>query len=68
MASQLQGIQQLLQPRSETSKLKNQRLKQAKESQAEIEQFHLQREKEAKEAAALGSHSCCSTEVEKEIQ
>uniref|UniRef100_A0A8P0NQI8 V-type proton ATPase subunit G n=1 Tax=Canis lupus familiaris TaxID=9615 RepID=A0A8P0NQI8_CANLF len=37
---------------------------------AEIEQYRLQREKEfkAKEAAALGSHGSCSTEVEKETQ
>ncbi|KAJ8796699.1 hypothetical protein J1605_017802 [Eschrichtius robustus] len=37
---------------------------------AEIEQYRLQREKEfkAKEAAALGSHSSCSTEVEKDTQ
>ncbi|EHH57126.1 V-type proton ATPase subunit G 1, partial [Macaca fascicularis] len=50
---------------------KNRRLKQAKEeAQAEIEQYRLQREKEfkAKEAAALGSHGSCSTEVEKETQ
>ncbi|XP_035553366.1 V-type proton ATPase subunit G 1-like [Canis lupus dingo] len=52
-------------------KRKNRRLKQAKEeAQAEIEQYRLQREKEfkAKEAAALGSHGSCSTEVEKETQ
>ncbi|KAB0351500.1 hypothetical protein FD755_014993 [Muntiacus reevesi] len=50
---------------------KNRRLKQAKEeAQAEIEQYRLQREKEfkAKEAAALGSHGSCSTEVEKDTQ
>uniref|UniRef100_A0A8D0L874 V-type proton ATPase subunit G n=1 Tax=Sphenodon punctatus TaxID=8508 RepID=A0A8D0L874_SPHPU len=50
---------------------KNRRLKQAKEeAQAEIEQYRLQREKEfkAKEAAALGCHGSCSTEVEKETQ
>nr|XP_013809261.1 PREDICTED: V-type proton ATPase subunit G 1 isoform X2 [Apteryx mantelli mantelli] len=50
---------------------KNRRLKQAKEeAQAEIEQYRLQREKEfkAKEAAALGSHGSCTTEVEKETQ
>uniref|UniRef100_A0A8C7A7H3 V-type proton ATPase subunit G n=1 Tax=Neovison vison TaxID=452646 RepID=A0A8C7A7H3_NEOVI len=78
MASQSQGIQQLLQAEkraaekvSETCKRKNRRLKQAKEeAQAEIEQYRLQREKEfkAKEAAALGSHGSCSTEVEKETQ
>ncbi|XP_057573285.1 V-type proton ATPase subunit G 1-like isoform X1 [Hippopotamus amphibius kiboko] len=78
MASQSQGIQQLLQAKkwaaenvSEARKRKNQRLKQAKEeAQAEIEQYCLQREKEfkAKEAAALGSHRSCSTEVEKDTQ
>uniref|UniRef100_A0A8C5W660 V-type proton ATPase subunit G n=1 Tax=Microcebus murinus TaxID=30608 RepID=A0A8C5W660_MICMU len=78
MASQSQGIQQLLRAEnwaaekvSEASKRKNWRLKQAKEeAQAEIEQYGLQREKEfkAKEAAALGSHGSCSTEVEKETQ
>ncbi|KAK2108698.1 hypothetical protein P7K49_013863 [Saguinus oedipus] len=77
MASQSQGIQQLLQAEkraaekvSEARKRKNQRLKQAQEAQAEIEQYRLQREKEfkAKEAAALGSHGSCSTEVEKETQ
>nr|KAF6314185.1 ATPase H+ transporting V1 subunit G1 [Myotis myotis] len=60
MASQSQGIQR-----------KNRRLKQAKEeAQAEIEQYRLQREKEfkAKEAAALGSHGSCSSEMEKETQ
>lgn len=78
MASQSQGIQQLLQAEkraaekvSEARKRKNRRLKQAKEeAQAEIEQYRLQREKDfkAKEAAALGSHGSCSTEVEKETQ
>lgn len=78
MASQSQGIQQLLQAEkraaekvSEARKRKNRRLKQAKEeAQAEIEQYRLQREKEfkAKKAAALGSHGSCSTEVEKETQ
>lgn len=78
MASQSQGIQQLLQAEkraaekvSEARKRKNRRLKQAKEeAQAEIEQYRLQREKEfkAKEAAALGSHGSCSTEVEKDTQ
>ncbi|KAL2297984.1 hypothetical protein Nmel_016943 [Mimus melanotis] len=61
MASQSQGIQQLLQAEkraaekvAEARKRKNRRLKQAKEeAQAEIEQYRLQREKEfkAKEAA-----------------
>nr|XP_042134996.1 V-type proton ATPase subunit G 1-like [Peromyscus maniculatus bairdii] len=77
MASQLQGIQQLLQAEkraaekvSEAGKRKNRRLKQAKEeAQAEIEQYRLQREEfKAKEAAALGSHGSCSSEVEKETQ
>ena len=78
MASQSQGIQQLLQAEkraaekvSEARKRKNRRLKQAKEeAQAEIEQYRLQREKEfkAKEAAALGSHGSCSSEVEKETR
>ncbi|XP_029469292.1 V-type proton ATPase subunit G 1 [Rhinatrema bivittatum] len=76
MASQSQGIQQLLQAEkraaekvSEARKKKNRRLKQAKEeAQAEIEQYRLQREKEfkSKEAAALGSHGSYTTEVEKE--
>nr|XP_058151656.1 V-type proton ATPase subunit G 1-like [Dasypus novemcinctus] len=78
MASQSQGIQQLLQAEkraakkvSEACKRKNRRLKQAKEeAQAEIEQYHLQREKEfkAKEAVALESHGSCSSEVEMETQ
>ncbi|XP_011853879.1 PREDICTED: V-type proton ATPase subunit G 1 isoform X2 [Mandrillus leucophaeus] len=77
MASQSQGIQQLLQAEkraaekvSEARKRKNRRLKQAKEeAQAEIEQYRLQREKEFKaKEAALGSHGSCSTEVEKETQ
>uniref|UniRef100_H3CZW2 V-type proton ATPase subunit G n=1 Tax=Tetraodon nigroviridis TaxID=99883 RepID=H3CZW2_TETNG len=63
MASQSQGIQQLLQAEkraaekvTEARKRKNRRLKQAKEeAQAEIEQYRLQREKEfkTKEAACL---------------
>ncbi|XP_055144507.1 V-type proton ATPase subunit G 1-like [Symphalangus syndactylus] len=78
MASQSQGIQQLLQAEkraaekvSEARKRKNRRLKQAKEeAQAEIEQYHLQREKDfkAKEAATLRSRGSRSTEVEKETQ
>ncbi|XP_037385226.1 V-type proton ATPase subunit G 1-like [Talpa occidentalis] len=76
-ASQSHGIQQLLQAEkraaevSEARKRRTRRRKQAKEAaQAEIEQHRLQREKEfkAKEAAALGSHGSCSTEVEKETQ
>nr|XP_058141969.1 V-type proton ATPase subunit G 1-like [Dasypus novemcinctus] len=55
---------------SEARKPKNRRPKQAKAAaQAEIEQYCLQREEfKAKEAAALGSHCSCSTEVEKETQ
>ncbi|XP_050642731.1 V-type proton ATPase subunit G 1-like [Macaca thibetana thibetana] len=78
MASQSQGIQQPLlaekraaEKVSEARERKNRRLKQAKEAaQAEIEQYRLQREKEfkAKEAAALGSHGSCRTEVEEETQ
>uniref|UniRef100_A0A669QCT2 V-type proton ATPase subunit G n=1 Tax=Phasianus colchicus TaxID=9054 RepID=A0A669QCT2_PHACC len=66
MASQSQGIQQLLQAEkraaekvAEARKRKNRRLKQAKEeAQAEIEQYRLQREKEfkAKEAAVSSQH------------
>eukprot|EP00062_Callorhinchus_milii_P023236 gi/632981864/ref/XP_007907823.1/ PREDICTED: V-type proton ATPase subunit G 1 [Callorhinchus milii] len=76
MASQSQGIQQLLQAEkraaekvAEARKRKNRRLKQAKEeAQAEIEQYRLVREKEfkAKEDAALGSHGNSATEVDKE--
>ncbi|MBN3323839.1 VATG1 ATPase, partial [Atractosteus spatula] len=76
MASQSQGIQQLLQAEkraaekvAEARKRKNRRLKQAKEeAQAEIEQYRLQREKEfkTKEAAALGSHGNSAVEVDKE--
>ncbi|CAG01695.1 unnamed protein product, partial [Tetraodon nigroviridis] len=63
MASQSQGIQQLLQAEkraaekvTEARKRKNRRLKQAKEeAQAEIEQYRLQREKEFKtKEAAVG--------------
>ncbi|XP_053137852.1 V-type proton ATPase subunit G 1 isoform X2 [Hemicordylus capensis] len=78
MASQSQGIQQLLQAEkraaekvAEARKRKNRRLKQAKEeAQAEIEQYRFQREKDfkEKEAAALGSHGSSTTEVEKETQ
>ncbi|XP_072908553.1 V-type proton ATPase subunit G 1 [Hemitrygon akajei] len=78
MASQSQGIQQLLQAEkraaervAEARKRKNRRLKQAKEeAQAEIEQYRLQREKEFKnkEDAALGSHGDSATEVDKDTQ
>ncbi|EHB17624.1 V-type proton ATPase subunit G 1 [Heterocephalus glaber] len=67
MASQSQGIQQLLQAEKRATE---KRLKQAKEeAQAETEQYRLQREKEfkAKEAAALGLHGSYSSEV-KETQ
>ncbi|MED6246821.1 hypothetical protein CHARACLAT_031503 [Characodon lateralis] len=76
MASQSQGIQQLLQAEkraaekvTEARKRKNRRLKQAKEeAQAEIEQYRLQREKEfkTKEAAALGSHGNSAVEVDRD--
>ena len=69
MASQSQGIQQLLQAEKQAHKRKNWRLKQAKEAQAEIEQYRLQGEEfKAKEAEALGSHGSCSSEVEKETR
>ncbi|XP_035246030.1 V-type proton ATPase subunit G 1-like [Anguilla anguilla] len=76
MASQSQGIQQLLQAEKraaekvgEARKRKTRRLKQAKEeAHAEIEQHRMQREKEFKtrEAAALGSHGNSAVEVDKE--
>lgn len=76
MASQSQGIQQLLQAEkraaekvAEARKRKNRRLKQAKEeAQAEIEQYRMQREKEfkTKEAAALGSHGNSAVEVDRD--
>jgi len=76
MASQSQGIQQLLQAEkraaekvAEARKRKNRRLKQAKEeAQAEIEQYRLQREKDfkTKEAAALGSHGNSAVEVDRD--
>uniref|UniRef100_A0AAZ3QZD2 V-type proton ATPase subunit G n=1 Tax=Oncorhynchus tshawytscha TaxID=74940 RepID=A0AAZ3QZD2_ONCTS len=65
MASQSQGIQQLLQAEkraaekvAEARKRKNRRLK----------QYRMQREKEfkTKEAAALGSHGNSAVEVDKE--
>ncbi|XP_060700462.1 V-type proton ATPase subunit G 1-like [Hemiscyllium ocellatum] len=78
MASQSQGIQQLLQAEeraaekvAEARKRKNRRLKQAKEeAQAEIEQYRLQKEKDfkAKENDALGSHGNSAIEVDKETQ
>ncbi|KAJ8260617.1 hypothetical protein COCON_G00163400 [Conger conger] len=76
MASQSQGIQQLLQAEKraaekvgEARKRKTRRLKQAKEeAHAEIEQHRVQREKEfkTKEAVALGSHGNSAVEVDKE--
>uniref|UniRef100_A0A7I2V375 V-type proton ATPase subunit G n=1 Tax=Homo sapiens TaxID=9606 RepID=A0A7I2V375_HUMAN len=74
MASQSQGIQQLLQAEkraaekvSEARKRKNRRLKQAKEeAQAEIEQYRLQREKEFKAKEAANIYICknrCDTLV-----
>ncbi|XP_057576766.1 V-type proton ATPase subunit G 1-like [Hippopotamus amphibius kiboko] len=77
-AGRSQGIRQLLQAEkraaqkgSEAGKRKNRRPKQAKAAaQAETEQNRLQREKEfkPKEAAALGSHSSCSAEMQKDTQ
>uniref|UniRef100_A0A2K5YQL4 V-type proton ATPase subunit G n=1 Tax=Mandrillus leucophaeus TaxID=9568 RepID=A0A2K5YQL4_MANLE len=67
MASQLQGIQQPLLAEKRAAE----KVSEAKEAaQAEIEQYRLQSEKEfkAKEAAALGSHGSCRTEVEEETQ
>ncbi|XP_015683109.1 V-type proton ATPase subunit G 2 isoform X1 [Protobothrops mucrosquamatus] len=74
MASQTQGIQQLLQAEkraaekvAEARKRKARRLKQAKEeAQAEIEQYRLEREREfqQKQQAALGSQGNLSAEVE----
>ncbi|XP_030051193.1 V-type proton ATPase subunit G 2 [Microcaecilia unicolor] len=74
MASQSQGIQQLLQAEkraaekvAEARKRKARRLKQAKEeAQAEIEQYRQQREKEfhQKEQAVMGSQGNLSSEVE----
>ncbi|KAM4875558.1 V-type proton ATPase subunit G 1-like [Thomomys bottae] len=72
MASQLQGIQQLLQAKKcATKKVSKASKGKAKEAaQAETEQYRLQREKEfkAKEAVALGSQGSCSSEVEKETK
>ncbi|XP_042303157.1 V-type proton ATPase subunit G 2 [Sceloporus undulatus] len=74
MASQTQGIQQLLQAEkraaekvAEARKRKARRLKQAKEeAQAEIEQYRMEREREfqQKQQAALGSQGNLSAEVE----
>ncbi|XP_054834256.1 V-type proton ATPase subunit G 2 isoform X2 [Eublepharis macularius] len=80
MASQTQGIQQLLQAEKRAAEKvaearkrepripgKARRLKQAKEeAQAEIEQYRLEREREFqhKQQAALGSQGNLSAEVE----
>ncbi|XP_059107526.1 V-type proton ATPase subunit G 1-like [Peromyscus eremicus] len=55
MASQVWGVQQLLQ---------------AKKQPRLSEQYRLQREEEfkVKEAVSLGSHGSCSSEVERETQ
>ncbi|XP_043939208.1 V-type proton ATPase subunit G 2 [Protopterus annectens] len=78
MASQSQGIQQLLQAEkraaekvAEARKRKARRLKQAKEeAQSEIEQYRLEREKEfqQKQRAVLGSQGNLSTEVEQQTR
>ncbi|XP_036603526.1 V-type proton ATPase subunit G 1-like [Trichosurus vulpecula] len=78
MASQSQGIQQLLQAEKRASekilearRRKVERLKQAKEeAQNEVEQYRLKRETEfkAKEAEALGSQGASSVELEKETE
>uniref|UniRef100_A0A8C5WQQ0 V-type proton ATPase subunit G n=1 Tax=Laticauda laticaudata TaxID=8630 RepID=A0A8C5WQQ0_LATLA len=73
MASQSQGIQQLLQAEkraaekvAEARKRKNRRLKQAKEeAQAEIEQYRLQREKDFKAKETAVSLLSCSYSIEK---
>uniref|UniRef100_A0A8C2M5A2 V-type proton ATPase subunit G n=1 Tax=Cricetulus griseus TaxID=10029 RepID=A0A8C2M5A2_CRIGR len=64
MASQSQGIQELLQAEKVSEALKR------KKWRLRLKQYCLQREKEfkAKVAAALGSHGSCSSEVEKETQ
>lgn len=74
MASQTQGIQQLLQAEkraaekvSEARKRKNRRLKQAKEeAQAEIEKYKAEREKQFKdhEARHVGSRGDIAARIE----
>lgn len=74
MASQSQGIQQLLQAEkraaekvADARKRKARRLKQAKEeAQMEVEQYRREREQEfqSKQQAAMGSQGNLSTEVE----
>ncbi|XP_023686229.1 V-type proton ATPase subunit G 2-like [Paramormyrops kingsleyae] len=78
MASQSQGIQQLLQAEkraaekvSEARKRKSRRLKQAKEeAQAEIEQYRREREREfnQKQSTVLGSQGDLSSEVEQQTR
>ncbi|KPP65902.1 V-type proton ATPase subunit G 2-like [Scleropages formosus] len=78
MASQSQGIQQLLQAEkraaekvSEARKRKTRRLKQAKEeAQAEIEQYRREREREfaQKQHTVLGSQGGFSSEVEQQTK
>uniref|UniRef100_A0A8C8VQN2 V-type proton ATPase subunit G n=1 Tax=Pelusios castaneus TaxID=367368 RepID=A0A8C8VQN2_9SAUR len=74
MASQSQGIQQLLQAEkraaekvAEARKRKGRRLRQAKEeAQAEVERYRLEQERDfqQKQQAALGSQGHVSAEVE----
>ncbi|XP_074121071.1 V-type proton ATPase subunit G 3 [Sminthopsis crassicaudata] len=76
MASQSQGIQQLLQAEKrakdkldEAKKRKGKRLKQAKEeAMAEINQFRMQKEKEFQEKQSLimGSQSNLSIEIDEQ--
>ncbi|XP_041081899.1 V-type proton ATPase subunit G 2-like [Polyodon spathula] len=78
MASQSQGIQQLLQAEkraaekvAEARKRKTRRLRQAKEeAQAEIEQYRIGREREFqhKQHASLGSQGNLSTEVDQQTR
>ncbi|XP_066580804.1 V-type proton ATPase subunit G 2 [Amia ocellicauda] len=78
MASQSQGIQQLLQAEkraaekvAEARKRKTRRLKQAKEeAQGEIEQYRAEREREftQKQHTVLGSQGNLSTEVEQQTR
>ncbi|KAG9335699.1 hypothetical protein AGOR_G00044140 [Albula goreensis] len=78
MASQSQGIQQLLQAEkraaekvSEARKRKTRRLRQAKEeAQGEIEQYRGEREREfaQKQRTVLGSQGGLSSEVEQQTQ
>ncbi|XP_068930601.1 V-type proton ATPase subunit G 3 isoform X1 [Petaurus breviceps papuanus] len=76
MASQSQGIQQLLQAEKrakdkldEAKKRKGKRLKQAKEeAMAEIDQYRMQKEKEFQEKQSLimGSQSNLSVEIDEQ--